>query len=113
MGFPKKKAHGFSHVFPQKDHGFLSFCNQKIMGFLINGCSNECNESNGSGGLTQPTRKRWSMKSDQLKKLEKLLGVAEGYVRILTGDISISSSFNIITVKILMICISLRYVDIC
>jgi len=53
------------------------------------------------------------MKSDQLKKLEKLLGVAEGYVRILTGDISISSSFNIITVKILMICISLRYVDIC
>jgi len=50
MGFPRKKAHGFSHVFPQKDHGFLSFCNQKIMGFLINGCSNECNESNGSGG---------------------------------------------------------------
>jgi hypothetical protein len=44
--------------------------------------------------LTQPTRKRWSMKSDQLKKLEKLLGVAEGYVRILTGDISISSSFH-------------------
>jgi hypothetical protein len=49
MGFPKKKAHGFSHGFHQKDHGFLSFCTQKIMGF--NQCSNESNGSGGSPSL--------------------------------------------------------------
>ena len=88
-GFSQKESTWFFPWFSPKRSWFSKFLHPKNHGF-----QSMLQRIQRLRRLTQPTRKRWSMKSDQLKKLEKLLGVAEGYLRILTGDISISSSFH-------------------